>query len=212
MRAAKERPSGRASPVSRRGATRGPPSVHHVACAGTKSVAEAGASSAMKPCRTRSRSSAGERSCSSASRPACSDGGQERCHRADMRRPVDGGDGRYRQRRIASGLVHARQPYAQHAVPAAKARRQHEAPDRRFQPRSNPLFPGPLLCAGQATLPPGIPGVGEIARQVLAHEVTARRQLAEQAGVGIGWKRRHRLASHAPTDTGSPARPPARRD
>jgi len=116
-----------------------------------------------------------------------------------------GGD---RQRRIASGLVHARQPNAEHAISAAQSGRQQEAPDRGLQPGGDPLVARPLLCFAQAPLPPGVPAIREVARQVFTHEVAACRQLAEQTSARIGGKRWHGLPSHAPTGIGSPARRP----
>src|SRR5580693_348663 len=85
MRAAKRLPSGRAVAVSRRAATRGPPSVHQAARPGTGSGAAAGASLAMKASWMRCSRSAGARSWSSASRPACS-----AAARKDVIAPTDG--------------------------------------------------------------------------------------------------------------------------
>ena len=91
-----------------------------------------------------------------------------------------------REREIAAGLVHAGQHQAEHRLIAAHAGRQGEAPDRRFEKGGKPGVAHQRPAAGDHRLQPGVPGIGEVARQSGADEIAARRQLAVEAGYNPG--------------------------
>ena len=198
MNASNWLPVGRPVPVSKRAPTLGPPSVHHAACPSLNPRSGGDASVATKVARTRCCTSVGEISGSSASLAASSG-----VDKNDVIAPTYGKPSRKAAAaaivngRIPTNFVDTSAPRAPacrscRKVPAASMKRQTGASSHASRHSSRHLF----LQVGKTALPPCVPPIGEVARQVLPHEVAPGRQLSEQASRRIRWKHAHRTTSH----------------